>query len=172
MRDSIGTPWGPSQTHDNIGPDLDFYSTAGHGGYRAGGSALRAIDAAFPGHVSTAPGWYEEDCEWAFVACALPEHFDGRALSHAVATLRRNFPWHAAAIPAGVVDRAQAWESENAERWQIGCMGTPPKGSPSGSWWVSLYQTSSPTNRRSVLMPEYPRQALYTTAELNALPEA
>ncbi len=78
---SFDTPWGQSQTETKIAEGLINYITASHGGIWLSRERI----ANFPkpllpfidGNVDckSGEGWFEEDCDWAFVAIAYPEYF-------------------------------------------------------------------------------------------------
>lgn len=57
------TPWGPAQSVEQLAPGIEEVVTAGHGGIRLSPERL----AAMPADARTADGWYEEDCEAAWV---------------------------------------------------------------------------------------------------------
>lgn len=71
------TPWGNAQTVTNYGPGVDFYTTAGRGGFKLSDEALAKVRLIHPDHRTFRkyPKWFEEDCEWRFVALALPDYF-------------------------------------------------------------------------------------------------
>lgn len=76
------TPWGAPDDHIQIQEGLDWYGTPSHGGYRVA-TALYKEACARQGIPEKEPDpedgpvhmWFEEDCDWAFVAIAFPEHF-------------------------------------------------------------------------------------------------
>lgn len=83
------TPWGDGRG-DVIAPGITLFSTDSHGGFHVSDMRLaempdviRTIDP-FAGR-----GWYEEDCDWALVAMAFPEHFSGEHCQAAIATVNR-----------------------------------------------------------------------------------
>ncbi|MDH4275685.1 MAG: hypothetical protein OEW08_11640 [Gammaproteobacteria bacterium] len=68
---SIMTPWGWSQTIEQIADGIQFISTAGHGGIRLSVERNREM----PDYLRIQSGWYEEDVDWARVAIAFPQYF-------------------------------------------------------------------------------------------------
>lgn len=79
---AIDTPWGHSQYGKTLQQGLFFVGTASHGGYYVGPSLVDRIPreqqewaAKWSGDIH----WYEEDCCWAAVALAFPEHFPADA---------------------------------------------------------------------------------------------
>jgi hypothetical protein len=95
----MNTPWGESQAIEKIADGIEFVSTASHGGYRLSAERLAGIN---PKAFTTGKyegfrnnrknGWFEEDCDWAFVAVAFPEHFPVGALEAAQATIKHFYP--------------------------------------------------------------------------------
>ena len=68
----MNTPWGKSQGRaDKLAPGINFYSTAGHGGYKVSKTTL----ALMPPALRNEDGWYEEDMEWCKIAIAFPHLF-------------------------------------------------------------------------------------------------
>jgi hypothetical protein len=64
LRALTNTPWGKAQSRDIISDEgIEFYSTAGHGGYKVSAQLNRLIPKVF----RAAGGWYEEDCAWSIV---------------------------------------------------------------------------------------------------------
>ena len=83
------TPWGDGSGYV-IAPGIRLFSTDSHGGLRVSDERLaempdviRNLDP-FAGR-----GWYEEDCDWALVAMAFPEHFSGEHCQAAITTVHR-----------------------------------------------------------------------------------
>ncbi|MCM1532753.1 MAG: hypothetical protein NC114_10855 [Ruminococcus flavefaciens] len=78
------TPWGTADYIDTVTRGIAFCGTPGHGGYRV---SIRKYEAACQrrnlpiGHYTARDKtyyWFEEDCEWGFVALAFPEYFQHR----------------------------------------------------------------------------------------------
>jgi hypothetical protein len=82
------TPWGPSQSVEQIAPGIKRVDTASHGGYKLDASA----NAKVPDYMREDDGWYEEDVDWSIVATVFPEHFDEAARAQAENTLRNWLP--------------------------------------------------------------------------------
>lgn len=93
VRERIATPWGMAQSGEIYADGVVFHSTASHGGFKLD----RSRNAAMPGVLRVAGGWYEEDCEWAKVAIGFPDLFTDHERRHADRTLRNYFPecWEA-----------------------------------------------------------------------------
>lgn len=96
-----GTPWGPSQQSKHITRGIVEYSTASHGGIHVSKTMVEKMPEALRkganGCIRPAgDAWFEEDCSWAFVALAFPEHYKEHEES-AERTLRNWFPeaWEA-----------------------------------------------------------------------------
>src|SRR3990172_9045469 len=85
------TPWGMADSREIYSPDVSFYSTPSHGGFRVSGKSLNRIPAKFQSTRYVPRGWYEEDCDWAIVAFFLPELFTSEEIDHADNTLDN---WH------------------------------------------------------------------------------
>ena len=85
----IPTPWGVSDCGTHYGKGIVFYSTPSHGGFFVTDEQLTQLHAVH-GPVKTfcgCPEWFEEDCDWAYVATAFPDLFTADELEHAKATL-------------------------------------------------------------------------------------
>lgn len=82
------TPWGKSQYSKKITRGINFYGTAGHGGYKVS----KKLNESMPEALRNDNGWYEEDCDWAKVAIAFPQHFEVQTVLHAMDMLR-NYEW-------------------------------------------------------------------------------
>ncbi|MBX3528542.1 MAG: hypothetical protein KF904_20265 [Rhodoblastus sp.] len=82
------TPWGPSQSADQIAAGVVSYSTSSHGGIH--------LDAAHNAQVHeawrTAEGWYEEDVAWGIVAVTFPDLFPQPQVERAHASLMSYMP--------------------------------------------------------------------------------
>lgn len=81
------TPWGISQDRTPVAPGIEFHSTASHGGYALSPERQAELPEWAPKRT-----WYEEDCEWAFVAIAFPQFFPERAIPVAWKVLERFYP--------------------------------------------------------------------------------
>ena len=70
----MNTPWGASQTRDNVAEGIDFYSTMGHGGFKLSPERNKQVPAKWRlgGRFL---GWYEEDCGWAPLFKTFPDIF-------------------------------------------------------------------------------------------------
>lgn len=87
-----GTPWGVPQNIKAIGPGIWQIETGSHGGFYVNHGMNAQVpeawrNASFNGQ--GVAGWYEEDCDWAMVALAFPQHFTAEQLLHAVRTFQR-----------------------------------------------------------------------------------
>jgi hypothetical protein len=71
------TPWGVSQSSEQIAPGVWFVSTSSHGGLFLTGDAKRRVINAFPTFKPFAGWpWFEEDCDASAVFAVLHEFFD------------------------------------------------------------------------------------------------
>jgi hypothetical protein len=88
------TPWGRADQAEDIAPGIVFYSTPSHGGIHLSRERLAQMPANYrakAGKAYTPPGWFEEDCEVAFVIVTWPEHFGATSYRAAVDTLQRTY---------------------------------------------------------------------------------
>jgi hypothetical protein len=85
---ATNTPWGPAQQKVAYGRGINFYSTAGHGGYKVS----TKLNASMPDHLRIPDGWYEEDCDWARVVAAFPDRFSVNVQDAAKKTLAKWAP--------------------------------------------------------------------------------
>lgn len=67
----MNTPWGHAQHIDKVDAGITLVSTAGHGGVKLNA----ARNAAVPGPLRNADGWYEEDCEIYICIWTFPVEF-------------------------------------------------------------------------------------------------
>jgi hypothetical protein len=63
------TPWGKSQSFEQVTNGVIFVTTASHGGYKLSAERNKEI----PMPYRTSDGWYEEDCEAALVGYFLQD---------------------------------------------------------------------------------------------------
>ncbi|MDH7975590.1 hypothetical protein QH494_25685 [Sphingomonas sp. AR_OL41] len=118
----VSTPWGMSQHSEAYGEGVLCHSTASHGGFHLDGERNALVHPLLrnPG------GWYEEDCEWAKVALALPALFTDRERRAAAKSLCDFEPdaWEAihgvVLEPGGSrVKDERRFRLENANRWVV-----------------------------------------------------
>ncbi len=94
----VHTPWGPSQTIQEIAPGITLYSTASHGGFHLSEARVASMpkhlrDFIPFGGTQSGPGrWFEEDADWSVVALAFPQFFPAEAIAAAMNTLRHYKP--------------------------------------------------------------------------------
>lgn len=117
----MNTPWGKSQTIDKVAPGITFVSTAGHGGFKVSADKLRKMHPA----LRTEDGWFEEDCEWAKVAFAFPEHFQEN-YADAVQSMKDWYPSIYEEVTGEVLQPGesrkkdeQRWFEENKRRYIV-----------------------------------------------------
>ena len=72
---ATSTPWGMSQSSEQLIRGVMSYSTASHGGIHVSDKLLERIPVEFHYGFCGVRGWYEEDCDWAIVAYFIPEAF-------------------------------------------------------------------------------------------------
>lgn len=164
---STPTPWGPAQSEKTIAPGITSYTTAGHGGIHLTMERVQAMPAALRAITPYAHNerdplnecgrWYEEDCDWALVALAFPEHFDDYSLLCAVQTVRPESYMAMAATwlendPQGraLRDRVDAWKQAHASDFRHGGCCT------SGGGWIAHCSNIAGTETLTVRFPEAP----------------
>lgn len=72
------TPWGLPDRERTIADGIVFYSTPSHGGIHLSDIRMAEFRQMFPDFKpfrADNVGWFEEDCDWAYVALRWPEHF-------------------------------------------------------------------------------------------------
>jgi hypothetical protein len=117
------TPWGVVQHIKELTDGVAFYSTASHGGFHVTPEVL----ATFPAYLRNRDGWYEEDCEWAKVALALPAFFDDKSIEAAKDTMKNwnpdiyetHFGVKLAAAESCFKRAEIAFSAANAENWVV-----------------------------------------------------
>ena len=122
------TPWGATQHYSEIAPGISQLSTAGHGGLHLSTERQLQVPPALLIETFAGLPWYEEDCDWALVALAFPDHFDGRSLHHAIGTVRSYhekvklddyLQGHVTGQAAA--KKAAVWFAEHKQQWEFGC---------------------------------------------------
>lgn len=91
------TPWGQSDGQQKYGHGIRFVSTPSHGGLCVDGELMQKMPKAFiSGNdrfaQQRAAGWFEEDCDWAFVAISFPSHFSPQQVADATRIIRDTYP--------------------------------------------------------------------------------
>jgi hypothetical protein len=87
------TPWGHPDTITEIAPGIIRYDTPSHGGYWLSDARIAAMPKPLRDFKPFAGrNWYEEDCDWAIVALAFPQHFPDDAKPVALETIKRYKP--------------------------------------------------------------------------------
>lgn len=156
------TPWGAAQDQKRIAAGITSYSTASHGGYHLSTEVLAQMPTALAAiRTYAGAGWYEEDCDWAIVALAFPQHFSDYNLYGAVATVllcgeREKDPYMAEAAawlrtdPVGIAlhNRVKAWIAAHGTDFTQGGASSGGKG-----WGVSCTNIAG-TERLEVFFPE------------------
>ena len=85
---TVNTPWGVAHDINPVCEGVDFLSTPSHGGYRLSEEKNRKVKQEY----RDPTGFYEEDCEWAFVCVTYPEIFPPGAVDSALKTIARYYP--------------------------------------------------------------------------------
>lgn len=82
------SPWGKVDRVTTIADGIYSVGTASHGGIKLD----RRRNASVPACVRAPGGWYEEDCEWCWVALALPNYFKPADVAWAERIAKDTFP--------------------------------------------------------------------------------
>ncbi len=86
---TINTPWGESQSSQQIAPGIVFHSTASHGGFCLRADRMREIPAKLQGLNRYGGGqWFEEDCEASIVIASFPQFFTAEEVDRARLAVR------------------------------------------------------------------------------------
>lgn len=163
------SPWGEIQTRTVLGEGVVRVTTASHGGILLSAERYAQMPACFK-KTWAGGAAYEEDCDWACVAVVFPELFSDNSVEAAFRTLRSYSKEDSAVqkyldtCPANT--RAKAEAERVADMWRVGCEGSAPTGM--AGVYVALHHNTTGTVRKGV-MATWPKQANYTTAELDAL---
>jgi hypothetical protein len=91
LKRSESTPWGVADSTTKLADGVHHHITSSHGGYQV----LSHVREKWPQPLRdfepfAGRGWYEEDCDWAIVALAMPHLFPDEAADHA----RRAITYH------------------------------------------------------------------------------
>lgn len=91
------TPWGESDGSKSYGEGITFYSTPSHGGLRVDAELVKKMPAPFVSGddyfaKQRAAGWFEEDCDYAFVVLAFSGNFNAEEIEHASQKIRDCYP--------------------------------------------------------------------------------
>jgi len=174
------TPWGAAQDTKQVARGITRIDTASHGGYHLNAERLAAMPEQLRRITPFAgAGWYEEDCDWAIVAIAFPQHFDDFAVLGAVETQSGQFGQQLAREyleqdPRGrdVARRAFAFRRANAEKFR-------DQGGMSGDngGWTMWCENLARTVRLSAAFPRansideghYALPRLFTEADIERL---
>lgn len=119
---AMHTPWGAAQTQTRIARGIIQVSTAGHGGIHLSSTLNAKVHPAWRDR----KGWYEEDCEWAFVALTFPQHFKPEHVEQAHKSAKGSYPDQYEQV-FGVkvtaeeshVRAEQEFRVVNAQRWVV-----------------------------------------------------
>jgi hypothetical protein len=159
------TPWGKSQTLEEIADGIRHVTTSRHGGYWLSANRVREVKRRFPQWQGGS--WYEEDCDWCLVCLSFPEIWTDRDIYNAVRTAGRHygetvFPF----ISADIRRRAETFAETIKDKWEVMGIMTGKDFKPSE--WVVFFRRVSDGSSRTVPMP-YPIKQFYTGVELQSL---
>ena len=147
MTKKVRTPWGTADNSREVAEGVTWHSTPSHGGFQLSRQRMTTVRNKFPGLETFAGGpWFEEDCDWCFVALTFPELFKSQDLKAAESTLRNNSPKHWEHIygrelqpgESSTKDR-ERFEAENANNLcVVSASGDWKKGVPKGMVEVTV----------------------------------
>ena len=118
------SPWGKINHETPVTDGIVFVGTAGHGGFKLD----RIRNAKIPDYMRQPGGWYEEDCEYAMVIVAFPQHFPPADVETAKKSLCDWFPDHYAQFYGVPLESLKGksrtydqrvFEQENADKWVV-----------------------------------------------------
>lgn len=128
------TPWGKPHNITEHAPGIQEVSCGRHGGYKLD----RARNAAVHEAARKAGGWYEEDCEWCWVALTFPELFP-ELLPFAVSTAKNYYPDTYTKVTGEPVEMCESRELQK-RAFETASKGCYVARSGYGSWasWVPV----------------------------------
>jgi hypothetical protein len=145
------TPWGHAQSQKTVAAGIVRYETASHGGYELSHARLAEMPADLRAFKPWAgEGWYEEDCDWAVICLAFPQHFDEVNFHFAVKTLQG---YHPELVTPERHAKADAWLAKNTDKYTIGSLAC---GEGIEGWLVSAHSLVAPENRLTAKLDHYP----------------
>ena len=116
------TPWGPSQSEEQIADGIVFHSTSSHGGIHLDADRNARVHPAWRAD----NGWYEEDVDWGIAAITFPDLFPPNQVERAKSALMSYRPdaYEAATgqlVPPGAshVREDAAFLAQNADRFIV-----------------------------------------------------
>lgn len=178
----VETPWGPSQHAFKKADGIVFHSTSGHGGFYLNDERRLVFQNTLPDFECFAgyTRWFEEDCDACAVVIVFAEVFQAAEIYDAIRLARAmagNTEYGTKWIPVVEYFESQPAlvriENEERERrstlWERGGLhGGGFVAEFAGHWAVNFSRGS---DRRTLMMPAYPDQQLYTDDELSGLTE-
>lgn len=127
------SPWGRIQTVRSVSREIEFVSTASHGGYWLGPDQWVELMDEFPTFDAFAGApWLEEDCDGTLAILLWPQLFERRQVWSAVRLCQQHAEGSHALMLAHrwlgaggnramkVVGMANAWEAANSNTWLQG----------------------------------------------------
>jgi len=146
------TPWGFSQTAEQIAPGIIRHDTASHGGYEITQERFEQMPADIRAvNPWAGPLWYEEDEDWALVCLAFPDVFPPDAYQFAVSTQQHSHP---ELITPERKKRADDWLAANQDKYAQGSAGTDSRNGR--GWFVNAYRLANPEERISKVFAGIP----------------
>lgn len=93
------SPWGAVQHITQLAEGIVMIDTASHGGIKVSDDLLAKMPEALRRTPYSGGGWFEEDCDWAFVAVCFPDAFKAEHVEMARKTIAMTYPNRMADIP-------------------------------------------------------------------------
>ncbi len=156
------TPWGKADHKTPITRGINFYSTPGHGGYSVSKGLFAKMNPALAsiGEAYGSAVWFEEDCAYAAVYLAFPEHFDASKIDCAHESIKNYFPdAYEAAFGVKVkaeesyVIRGREFEARNANNYVVkAAFGSWHENCPEGFVLVATKRASD-GSEKAFLVP-------------------
>lgn len=166
------TPWGAAQSREEVFPGCWSIGTSSHGGYYVAPEVLAQMPDCLSRNTWAGPGWFEEDCDWALVVCAFPQHFSEYARLCAVDSVRgredktawQDFSQTAEGMR--LLAEVEAYRKANGDKYERGSMGTN-----GGAWSVSASRLDGGRRIRFRIEDPWKLKSPFTMAELEAVAE-
>lgn len=118
------TPWGDPVVIREHCPGIVGYVTGSHGGIWVASYQMENMPAELRAiQPFAAPGWYEEDCDWAIVCASFPHLFTGREVFEGWIIMRGEAKFASFfETPRGrlFVELARNFQRENAVKFLLG----------------------------------------------------
>ncbi len=102
------TPWGTVEYLTEVAPGIASVSTPGHGGVKLSAARNKLVHPAWRAE----GGWYEEDCEWAFVAITFPDAYKPEVVERAHRSARDYFPDQYETVTGQTIEPGESYQRD------------------------------------------------------------